>query len=221
MKALCISASNIKHKKHNSTSTYTCRLIEEIIMNYIGNSAVVEVLSLTEYEPNPCIGCGKCYETNTCIHDESFNTIYQKMQDSDCLFIVSPHYAPIPAKLSMILEKIEEMAYLHWFHDHNYKAALYKKPVGIVGHGGSDDRNALSAYKRVILDNIADALQTSMLDVVGNGETFPNGVVFMMDKYVRDENSIFPVQFYNWDIIRSEIVPLVENVLKWLEAAHV
>lgn len=168
MKILCISASNIKHKKH----------------------------------------------------DESFNVIYQKMQDSDCLFIVSPHYAPIPAKLSMILEKIEEMAYLHWFHDNSFKAALYNKPVGIIGHGGSDNRNALSAYKRVILDNIADALKTSMLDVVGNGDTFPNGVVFMMDKYTRDENSIFPVQLYNWDIIRSEIAPLVENVLKKLEAKH-
>lgn len=85
-------------------------------MNSSANPAVVEVVPLTEYEPNPCIGCGKCYETNTCINDEIFNAIYQKMQDSDCLFIVSPHYAPIPAKL-------------------------------------------------------------------------PNGVVFMMDKYTRDENS--------------------------------
>ena len=48
--------------------------------------------------------------------------------------------------------------------------------------------------------------------------TFPNGVVFMMDKYVRDENSIFPAQFYNWDFIKSEIAPLVENVLKKPEA---
>jgi multimeric flavodoxin WrbA len=220
MKVMCISASNIKHKKHDSASTYACRLIEEIVMNRTGNSTVVEIVPLTEYEPNPCIGCGKCYETNTCIHDETFNVIYQKMQGSDCLFIVSPHYAPIPAKLSMILEKIEEMAYLHWFHDNSFKAALYNKPVGIIGHGGSDDRNALRAYKSVILDNIADALQTCMLDVVGNGDAFPNGVVFMMDKYARDENSIFPLQTYDWNRIKTEIAPLVENVLKKLEVKH-
>jgi hypothetical protein len=120
----------------------------------------------------------------------------------------------------MILEKIEEMAYLHWFHDNSFKAALYNKPVGIIGHGGSDDRSALSAYKRVVLDNIADALQTSMLDVVGNGDTFSNGVIFMMDKYTKDENSIFPIQTYDWNRIKTEIAPLVENVLKKLEGSY-
>ena len=220
MKALCLSASNIKHNKHNSTSIHACRLIEEIIVSNRDNSTTVEIILLTDYEPNPCIGCGKCYETNTCIHDEDFNTIYKKMQESDCLFIVSPHYAPIPAKLSMILEKIEEMAYLHWFHDNTYKAVLYNKPVGIIAHGGSDDRSVMSAYKRVVLDIIADALQTSMLDVVGNGDIFPNGVVFMMDKYVRDENDIFPIQTYNWDRIKREIAPVVDNVLKKLEVTN-
>jgi multimeric flavodoxin WrbA/GNAT superfamily N-acetyltransferase len=221
MKVTCISASNIKHKKHDSTSIHACRLIEEIVLNYTGNSAILEVLPLTEYEPNPCIGCGDCYKANKCTHDEAFNTIYQKIQDSDCLFIVSPHYAPIPVKLSMILEKIEEMAYLHWFHDNSFKAALYNKPVGIIGHGGSDDRSALSAYKRVVLDNIADALQTSMLDVVGNGDTFPNGVIFMMDKYTKDETGIFPIQTYDWNRIRIEIAPLVEKVMKKLERVQV
>lgn len=220
MKVLCISASNIKHKRHDSTSTHACSLIKEIVMNSTCNSAIVEILPLTEYEPNPCIGCGNCYKTNKCENDEDFNTIYKKMQDCDCLFIVSPHYAPIPAKLSMILEKIEEMAYLHWFHDNSYKAALYNKPVGIIGHGGSDDRNTLNTYSRVVLDNIADALQTSMLDVVGNGDTFPNGVIFMMDKYIRDGDSIFPIQTYDWDSIKTEIAPLVEKVIRKLEAAN-
>jgi len=221
MKVICISASNIKHKRDDGTSTHACRLIEEIVMNITHNSAIVEILLLTEYEPNPCIGCGNCYKTSKCANDEAFNAIYRKMQDSDCLFIVSPHYAPIPAKLSMILEKIEEMAYLHWFHNNSYKAALYNKPIGIIGHGGSDDRNTLHAYSRVVLDNIADALRTSMLDVVDNGDAFPNGVIFMMDKYAKDEDNIFPVQTYNWDRIKTEITPFVEKIMKKMERAQV
>lgn len=65
----------------------------------------------------------------------------------------------------------------------------------------------MHAYSRVVLDNIADALLTSMLDVVGNGDTFPNGVVFMMDKYTKEEDDIFPIQTYDWDRIKTEIAP--------------
>lgn len=77
----------------------------------------------------------------------------------------------------------------------------------------------MHAYSRVVLDNIADALLTSMLDVVGNGDAFPNGVVFMMDKYTKEEDDIFPIQTYDWDRIKTEIAPLVDNVIRKFEEA--
>lgn len=61
-----------------------------------------------------------------------FNIIYEKVIEADALFFVSPHCTPIPAKLSMVLEKMEEITFLHWWKDETYKSEAYGLPVGII-----------------------------------------------------------------------------------------
>lgn len=52
-----------------------------------------EIVDLRTYRFQPCIGCGKCYETKRYCNDTGFNTIYEKVIESDAIFLVSPHYA--------------------------------------------------------------------------------------------------------------------------------
>lgn len=91
-----------------------------------------------------------------------FCEIIKKHCFTKLLFFVSPHYAPIPAKLCMLLEKMEEITFLHWWKDNAYQSELYHKPAGIISHGGGSDR-ALSSYKAMVNDTIANALDTIQL----------------------------------------------------------
>lgn len=77
-----------------------------------------------EDDLSPCIGCGKCFDSKRCCKDKDFNTIYNKLVEYDCIFFVSPHYAPISAKLSMLLEKMEEITFLHWWKNITYKSEI-------------------------------------------------------------------------------------------------
>lgn len=46
---VCISASNIKHARENSTSLKSCMLIEKMINTKTNNSINVEIIPLIDY----------------------------------------------------------------------------------------------------------------------------------------------------------------------------
>jgi multimeric flavodoxin WrbA len=214
MKVVCISASNIKQSKDKSTSLIACQIIEKIIKTKLKRDAItVDIILLADAKLRPCMGCGHCFETGKCSSNDDFNRIYSKIIQSGAVFIVSPHYAPIPAKLSILLEKMEQPTFLHWFHDNSYKPAIYKKPVGIIAHGGGSEKGMLRSYKEMVLDTITNALQTVTMDVVGIDDECPNGVVFPVKEVQKIENEIFPIQIYDWVEIKNRLTPLVEKVV--------
>lgn len=209
----CISSSNIKHAKDYGTSSKICSLIKKMVINKGQNLITVEVIQLVDYELSTCIGCGKCFKKSVCLHDEGFNKIYSKVIKSDGLFVVSAHYAPIPSKLSMLLEKMEQLAFLPRFHKDEDRSLLYKKPVGIIGHGGGTEE-VINGYKGVVLNTIANALSYPIeMDILGVNEEWPNGIVFPVKEVIKDENSIFPIQKYDWEDIKVRIEPLVNHMI--------
>lgn len=209
----CISASNIKHAKDYGTSSKICDLIKEMVIKKGKNLIAVELIKLVDYELSPCIGCGKCFKKDVCVYDEDFNNIYSKAIKSDGLFVVSAHYAPIPSKLSMLLEKMEQLAFLPRFHKEEDRSPLYKKPVGIIGHGGGTEE-IVKGYKGVVLNTIANALSYPIeMDILGVNEEWPNGIAFPIKEVIKDENSIFPIQKYDWEDIKVRIEPLVNNMI--------
>jgi multimeric flavodoxin WrbA len=215
MKVLCVSAANMKHAGDKSTSLIACQIVEKIIkIRLERNDIQVDIIRLLDAKLKPCSGCGKCFQTNKCSANDDFNTIYCRIAESDAVFIVSPHYAPIPAKLSILLEKMEQISFLHWFHDNNYRPAAYKKPVGIIAHGGGTEDWAMRSYKAMVLDTIENALQTIMMDVVGIDEKGSKGVVFPVKEVLKRENDIFPIQLYDWVDLENRIAPLVEKVIE-------
>ncbi len=213
MRICCISASNIKHAKQESTSLKICNLIEKVILQEYFNDVSIEIVPLVEYEFNPCIGCGKCYDLDECAVDRNFNIIYSKILKADALFIVSAHYAPIPAKLSMILEKTEQLAFIKRFNNESYRSPLFKKPVGIIGHGGGTEEIS-NYYKSPILDTIWNALSYPIeMDIVGIDEEQQNGVIIPVKRVTKVKDSIFPIQEYDWQDIEERISPLIKNVM--------
>jgi multimeric flavodoxin WrbA len=210
MRILCISASNVEQARDRSASTRTCELIHELIKTEC--EAQVEILRLLDYEMIPCRMCGQCYTTGKCEHDEHFNQIYQKLADADALFVVCPHYAPLPSKLMMLLEKLEEICYLNWCQDQKYKTIVFQKPIGLVAHGGQPTKSA-NYYKTALLDPLALAFSSVQMKVVGSDEQSPNGVVFGVKNLHLVPDSIFVEIEHDWNDIRSRLSPLVKNVV--------
>jgi len=218
MKVTCISAANMKYAADKSTSLITCQIIENIIKNKLQKSgARVDVIKLVDADLSPCTGCGECFKTGRCGTADDFNSIYARIAEAGAVFIVSPHYTPIPSKLCMLLEKMEQISYLPWFHDNTRRPRVQGIPVGIIAHGGSGEAWALRSYKAMVLDTIANAMQTIMMEVVGLDDDWPTGVVFPAREVRKESGITFPIQYYDWADIESRVSPLVIKVIEKAE----
>jgi multimeric flavodoxin WrbA len=212
MKVLCISASNIESVRRESASTRACKLVEELLEEESLPCLEIEILPLIDYQLVPCRMCGNCLETCECIRDDAFNQVFHKMQAAQAVFLVVPHYAPIPSKVMMLLEKFEEIAYLNWCQDETYHFPLSGKPLGLIAHGGQSTAEALPYYKTALLDPLAGACSSVGMMPVGAGEEWSNGVTFGIRSLVKPPGSIFVDIDHDWEAVRRRIRPLVKNM---------
>ena len=176
MRLLCISASNNHLQGTEETTSFKIcnRIILEArkMLPYV-DCSIIELKNLT---PNPCIGCFKCVESRRCVIDDVFNEIYEKVINCDVLFIVSPHYAPIPAKLCMLLEKMETISFRHWVNDNRYQSEVYGIPTGVISHGGGGTSGLLQEYMRVVNYPIWNALDTIQLRLIPYNDEWKKGI---------------------------------------------
>jgi len=212
MKFLYISASNIVGtKSEESTSYKICKITKKILQDKYRNE-MHSILELKNYSLTSCIGCGKCWISHRCIFNDDFNDIYTQIIDSDFLMFVSPHYAPIPAKLAALLEKMEQITFLHWGADNSYKSEVYGKPTAIISHGGGSDW-ALKSYKLMVNDTIANALDTIQLKLIPFNDEWNTGISLPVDKTSFSTKSIFPEQSYNWEYLTSLISNYIDVII--------
>lgn len=209
MNIACISASNVLHSGEQSTSLKVCRKIAEILADRRNNAEIIE---LRNFSLSPCIGCGKCYENNRCQRDQGFNQIYDKLLQADGVVFVSAHYAPIPAKLCILLEKAEEICFLHWWRDSTYQGELFGLPVAIVSHGGGSV-GALESYRAMVNDTIANALNTIQCKVVPFNAAWKTGISLPVLRVEKGEG-IFPMQEYDWTGIEAALEEYIQLFLK-------
>lgn len=218
MRIACISASNTRLAEGKSTSINVCNKIKEIIHNEVKEEIAVDIIPLRDYNLKPCVLCGSCYKNGYCIYDEDFNHLLKILEDVQGIFIIVPHYSPIPAKLLMIFEKINEITYSGWINDPKYQSKLCNKPVGIIGHGGMvENEDNLKYYYEHLVTTIANTLISLSFHIIKLNDNYPNGVCFGLkeDTCLRKaENSIFPDIIQDWPMIEERIKPLVINVIK-------
>lgn len=212
MKIICICAGNILHSGRQGVSMLICQKVADFLQKY---DVVCETLDLRAYGLTPCVGCGGCFTTKRCCRDEDFNQIYEKLISASGALVVSPHYAPIPAKLCMLLEKMEEVAFLHWWKNSAYHAETHGLPVGIISHGGGGEW-ALKSYKAMVNDTIANALDTIQCKVIPYSREWDTGISLPVKQVVQGEG-MFPIQQYDW----VKLDPLLESYVKLiLQAAR-
>jgi hypothetical protein len=212
LKYTCISASNIEPARANSASTHTCELIRDLLAEQ-DRDAQVTIMPLIDYELHPCRMCGQCFTGGFCTRDEAFNAVYRAMIAADAVFLVCPHYAPLPSKVMILMGKLEEIAFLNYCADQNCRLPLYQKPVGIVAHGGRiEDAGALAYYQTALLEPLAMDLASVQMRVIGAGEESPKGVVFGIKTIAMRPDSIFVDITQDWEAICLRLAPLVANV---------
>jgi hypothetical protein len=209
-KLLCISASNILFAK-KSTSTEICK----IIMDHVTDDYEKEILELRNINLLPCNGCGTCYQKKRCNNDLIFNKIYEKIISCNVIFIISPHYAPIPAKLCMLLEKMEQISFLHWGKDNNYKSEVNGIIAGIISHGGGSDW-ALESYRAMVNDTIANAFDTIQIKTIPFSEKWKTGISIPVKTVKYYKYNVFPCQEYDWETINKNVKEYVDIVFNYL-----
>lgn len=212
MKALYLSASNmIGTASEKSTSYKICEIAKNEIQRRCKNTTHT-ILELKSLEIFPCVGCGKCWSSHRCVQKDDFNRIYAEIVASDLLIIVSPHYAPIPAKLAALLEKMEQITFLHWGKDNSYKSEVYGKPTGVISHGGGASW-ALKSYRRMVNDTIANALDTIQLKIVPQNEEWDTGISIPLKDAAFTDDTIFPIQEYDWNSVTSAISAYIDKIV--------
>lgn len=218
MHTICISGSNTKLMGSNSASTKICRIIKNIINNQVGNSESVEILPLLDYDLKPCGLCGNCRNDLKCTAGDEFNRLFESIVMSDIMFFVIPHYSPIPSKIIILFEKINEVLYSSYLNDNNFKNPLDGKTAGIIGHGGmSESKKVLDYYHNALVTPVASTLKSFSINVTAFDDTYTNGIVFGLKNnncFVENKNSIFPDIMHDWDQIKKRIEPFVLKVLK-------
>lgn len=212
VKIVCISAANIEVARNHSASVRACQVVKDLFLAE-QPSAEVEIVPLIDYDMKSCQMCGKCYPSQRCAVDAAFNQVFEKLISADGIFLVVPHYAPLPSKLMILMEKMQEISYLHWCGNSDYRFPMTDKPVGIIGHGGQESNPETRAYyKRMLVEPMAMAFRSISMQVIGGGEDCRNGVSFGIRSLTKRPDSIFVDIEYDWDEVRQRVTPLVRNL---------
>jgi multimeric flavodoxin WrbA len=160
MNIAIISGSNVRSSGNGSISLRTGELLKNRLKDIKGDCNI-NLVDLRDYKLTPCGMCESCAETQRCVEDEDFNRLYDTIKKADELIFICPHYAPIPSKLVILFEKLEEMSYLGFcsgkkdFHPTNGKKA------GIIAHGGMTE-----GYEQLYKDDILTPL-TNVMECIG------------------------------------------------------
>lgn len=213
MRIACVSASNSKLDEDKSTSIRVCKIIKDIILKETKEDIEVEIIALKDYNIKPCILCGACYSNGVCVYDEEFNKLLKALETVQGMFLVVPHYSPIPSKLLMIFEKINEITYAGWINNPEYQSPFNNLQVGIIGHGGMVDNEAnIKYYHDNLVTPVANTLKALSFHIVQPNNDYQNGVAFGLkdDSCLKKSgNSIFPDIIQDWEMIEERIKPLI------------
>jgi NAD(P)H-dependent FMN reductase len=154
--------------------------------------------------------CEECMPSNKCTRNPDFNKLTDKLKTSDGIFFVIPHYAPVPSKLIILFEKIEEIFFLNTCQDKKFSFSLSDKPVGIIAHGGMIE-NYEKYYQENILVPMKNVLRAIRMDVIEIDDK--PGVMFGAKDYNEQEKTITPGIEHDWEMIKQKVTPLVDEFM--------
>lgn len=203
MRALAISAANIRHQPEGTSVRLAKMALQTLVK--LQPELETELITLVNKTIEPCIGCGACAPTGRCPQfGDDFAAIYERLLAADLVVIVAPHYAPVPAKLCALFERVESISFLAWHNDLPHQFPLKGKPYAVIGHGGGPP-TTWPSYS-VIFDPIKNALGFPVsMQPVATGEWPQIGVMVGPSEVKRAADSVFPIQIYDDDLLERKV----------------
>ncbi len=233
-RAVCICASDIQNSQGGNIPERICEILRGA---FAREGCAAETLDLRDYSLLPCDGCGGCsgacarraenekgisggmrHEQERCVRDRDFNRLYATAGKADFLFFVSPHHAPIPARLCMFLEKIRQLAVLPGWRDPSYRPGLSGRLSGIISYGAAGE-GALMNDKAMVNDTIADALGSARVKVVPFNSRWNTGISLPACGVKAGEGGL-PVREYDWKRIGAQVETYAEIVVQTGRTLH-
>lgn len=69
----------------------------------------VEIISVSDYNINPCVGCNSCFERegHECFQQDDMQMIYSKLSEADVIVVASPvYFYGISAQLKALIDRL-------------------------------------------------------------------------------------------------------------------
>lgn len=89
----------------------TSKLVSSFAQGVKDANHQVEIISLSKWKVNGCLGCNACRYGKPCIQKDDFNDIVPKIEWADCIVFASPLYFwTISAKLKAFIERFYSIA---------------------------------------------------------------------------------------------------------------
>ncbi|WP_292521132.1 flavodoxin family protein [Methanoculleus sp.] len=130
----------------------TLRLVQAVLDGARSAGADVELVDVCKLQIEYCNGCQVCYERGTCVKEDDFPELYQKMLASDGIVLGSPNYIDsITAQTKTLLDRMADAIHCQMF------IGKYGCAVATAGGSKADE---VVAY-------LNDVLQTLGANTVG------------------------------------------------------
>jgi multimeric flavodoxin WrbA len=143
----------------------TARLAQSFAEGAAKNNNV-EIVSVADYNVNPCIGCNSCFtrEGNQCFQDDDMVQIYEKLRNADIVVVASPvYFYGISAQLKAIVDRLHTPM----------RNTFHIKKLGLLLVGAAELSNLfdpiIMQYQMVLdffrLENIGTVLMRRVKDI--------------------------------------------------------
>lgn len=97
-------------------------LLDKIIQGIEQSDETCELIRLPKLEIHPCIGCGSCEKTGTCVFKDDMQDLYEKISRADRIIIGSPiYFYNVTAQTKVFIDRCQAL----WS-----KKYVLKQPIG-------------------------------------------------------------------------------------------
>ncbi|MHB8809405.1 MAG: flavodoxin family protein [Desulfobulbaceae bacterium] len=83
-------------------------LAEEVVAGMKDGGAEVEIIRLADYKITPCLACGGCEKTGSCVIQDDMQELYPRIDSVDRLVLVSPiYFYGVTAQLKAFIDRCQ------------------------------------------------------------------------------------------------------------------
>ncbi|MDD1706515.1 MAG: flavodoxin family protein [Methanoregulaceae archaeon] len=94
----------------------TLRLVNAVMRGAGDAGASYEVVDICGLDIEFCIGCGVCYESGECIHEDDFSFLFDQMIEADGIVFGSPVYInSVTAQMKRVLDRMADAIHCQKF----------------------------------------------------------------------------------------------------------